>query len=68
MIDVTIEGFSHQNVVGGLTLRRAPNKATDPSLKGIGLKDPEFEIALAPCAGAFGTIRASITNISIDAV
>jgi hypothetical protein len=68
MIDVVIEGFSHQNVIGGLMLRRAPSKESDLSLHGIGLVYPQHEITLEPCAGAFGTIRASIINISIEPV
>jgi hypothetical protein len=66
MIDVAIEGFAHQNVIGGLELRHAPNKPKHPSLFGIGITDGQHEIGLAPCAGAFGTIRATITGITIE--
>lgn len=68
MIDVAIEGFSHQNVIGGLKLRHAQNEDIHPSLLGIGTVAPKLEIELEPCAGAFGTIRASIVNISVEAV
>jgi hypothetical protein len=68
MIDVAIEGFSHQNVIDNLKLRPAPDNEIHPSLLGIGLIAPEFEIQLNPCAGAFGIIRASIVNISIEPV
>jgi hypothetical protein len=66
MIDVSLEGFGHQNVIGGLKIRRAPAKQKHPSLFGIGIVDSEHEIELAPCAGAFGTIRATIASLSID--
>jgi hypothetical protein len=66
MMDVSVEGFSHQNVIGGLKIHRAPRKQKHPGLFGIGIIDSEHEIELAPCAGAFGTIRATIASISID--
>ena len=66
IIDVSLEGFAHQNVIDGLKLRRAPRKQRHPSLYGIGIIDSEHQIELAPCAGAFGTIRATIAGISID--
>jgi hypothetical protein len=66
MIDVAIEGFAHQNVIGGLDLRRAPKKQAHPSLFGIGITDAQHEIELTPCAGAFGTIRATITGVTIE--
>jgi len=68
MIDVDIEGFSRQNVIDDLKLRCARDKEIHPSLLGIGLVAPKFEIQLSPCAGAFGKIRASIMNISIETV
>jgi hypothetical protein len=66
MIDVSIQGFSHQNIIGGLNLRHAPNRNIDPSLLGIGVVEANLEIQLEPCAGAFGTIRASVSHISIE--
>lgn len=46
MIDVTLDGFSHQNVIGGLTLHRAQDQPVHPSLRGIGLTRGEIEIEL----------------------
>jgi hypothetical protein len=66
MIDVAIEGFSHQNVIEGLKLRRAPAKPVHPSLLGLGMGDGDFEIELEPCAGAFGKIRASVISVSFE--
>ncbi len=66
MIDVGLEGFWRQNVIDGLQIRRAAQKPPHPSLIGIGGAPGDLEIVLEPCAGAFGTIRASLTNISIE--
>jgi hypothetical protein len=65
MIDIHLDGFSHQNVIAGLRLRRAPDRAMHPSLSGYGLVPGEVEIELGPCAGAFGTIRCTIAEIAI---
>jgi hypothetical protein len=65
MIDIHLNGFSRQNVIGGLRLRRAPDRAMHPSLSGYGLVPGEVEIEVAPCAGAFGTIRCTIAKIAI---
>ena len=68
MIDVHLDGFSRQNVIGGLRLRRARDRAIHPSLLGYGLVLGEVEIELAPCAGAFGSIRCTIEKIAIAPV
>ena len=65
MIDVHIDGFSHQNIIGGLTLRRTEDEAVHPSLYGIGLVRGGVEIELEPCAGALGLIRCTIDSIKI---
>ena len=66
MIDVTLEGFSHQNVIGGLYLRHAVKGDVHPTLRGIGLIYADHEIELEPLAGAFGTIRATIENVTLS--
>jgi len=66
VIDVRLEGFSRQNVIGGLRLRRARDREMHPSLSGHGLASGEVEIELAPCAGAFGSIRCTIAEIAIS--
>jgi hypothetical protein len=66
MIDVTIEGFSHQNVIGGLKLHRAPERKIHSSLLGIGAVASDLEIELEPCAGAFGKIRANVIGVSFE--
>ncbi len=62
--EVKIEGFSHQNVIGGLLLRDAHGRDLHPSLVGIGIEAPAHKIELEPCAGAFGTIEATIVEIT----
>lgn len=68
MIDVHLDGFSGQNVIGGLSLRRAPDQPIHRSLHGIGLVGGEVEIELEPCAGALGIIRCTIESIGISPV
>jgi hypothetical protein len=62
-IDLQIEGFSHQNVIGDLRIRNAPPKEPHPLHLGVGLIAPEHEITLEPVSGAFGTIRCTIAEI-----
>lgn len=64
-IDVTLRGFSHQNVIGGLRLRRADDREVDSWEQGVGLEPGEWMIELSPCFGACGTIRANIARIMI---
>jgi hypothetical protein len=68
MIDVHVDGFSHRNVIGGLTLRRTQDQAVHRSLYGIGLVRGEVEMELEPCAGALGIIRCTIESIGITEV
>jgi hypothetical protein len=65
-IDVDVRGFSHQNVLGGLKLRRPEERGAQPWELGVGLKPGEFVIELEPCFGAYGNIRASISRITIE--
>jgi hypothetical protein len=65
MIEVHLDRFGHQNVIGEFALRRAHDQALHPSLLGHGPARGEVEIELAPCAGAFGTIRCTIEKIAI---
>ena len=68
MIDVRLEGFSRQNVIGGLRLRWASDRPVHPTHIGVGLGLGDIEIDLDPCFGAFGAIRASIAEIVIEHV
>ena len=65
MVDVNLEGFGRQNVIGGLALQRSTDQPVHPSLVGIGLARGEVEIELWTCAGAHGMIRCTIDKIVI---
>lgn len=63
---VDLEGFSHQNVIGGLTISEVPDRNWHPSLHGIGFTTPDHLIELEPCAGAFGRILCTIVGIEVS--
>lgn len=65
-IDVKIAGFSHQNVIGDLILRRAAVKILQPWELGVGAAPGSIEMVLMPIFGANGTIRASIRRIQVE--
>ncbi|WP_244539279.1 hypothetical protein [Methylobacterium sp. 174MFSha1.1] len=67
-IDTDLRGFSHQNVISGLTLRRAEEREVQPWELGVGCRPGEWTIELGPCFGAYGTIRADIARIVIEQV
>jgi hypothetical protein len=67
-IDVNVEGFLHQNVIGGLFITACPPLNPHPSLLGIGGSLPDHQIRLEPCAGAFGTINATIKEIIFEEI
>jgi hypothetical protein len=64
-IDVAVRGFSHQNVIGGLKLSPAGDRQIELWEQGVGCTPGELEIELEPCFGAYGTIRANVTSITI---
>jgi hypothetical protein len=67
-IDVHVEGFLHQNVIGGLFITACPPLNPHASLLGIGGSLPDHQIRLEPCAGAFGTINATISEIIFEEI
>jgi len=64
-IDVNLSGFSHQNVINRLTIRRREERRIEPWEVGVGVQPGEFELTLEPCFGAHGTIRANIERIEL---
>lgn len=64
-IDVSLRGFSHQNVIGGLKLLRPADREVGLWEQGVGLEPGQWIIELSPCFGACGSIRANIERISI---
>ncbi|AWN54512.1 hypothetical protein DK412_25270 [Methylobacterium sp. 17Sr1-1] len=65
-IDADLRGFSHQNVISSLTLRRAEEREVQLWELGVGCRPGEWTIELGPCFGAYGTIRADIARIVIE--
>jgi hypothetical protein len=66
IMDLQLDGFGSQNVVGGLVLRRAPDR---PERRGYLALDPlpqDIEIELQPCYGLSGLIRARAMSIAFD--
>jgi hypothetical protein len=64
VMDLQLDGFSIQNVIGGLVLRRAPDR---PERRGCLALDPlphDIEIELEPCYGLDGLIRARSVSIT----
>ena len=56
LIDVQLEGFSHQNVIGGLNLSHGP--ISEERRRFVDYpSDEDFEIELEPCYGLDGRIR-----------
>lgn len=66
-IDAAVKGFNHQNVLGGLILKRAGERDIEAWEMGVGAKPGEWLIVLEPCFGMYGTIRASIHAIDLNA-
>jgi hypothetical protein len=61
VVDLKLDGFSNQNVIGGLVLRRAPDRA---DRQGYFTPLPQdVEITLEPCYGLDGFIRARSVSI-----
>jgi hypothetical protein len=66
VMDLQLDGFSLQNVIGGLVLRRAPDR---PDRRGCLALDPlpqDIEIELEPCYGLSGLIRARSVSITFE--
>jgi hypothetical protein len=62
-VDVQIAGFSQQNVIGGLALKRAGEREVEPWEIGVGARPGDHEIVLAPCFGANGVIHATLQRV-----
>lgn len=62
-LDVNVEGFGQQNVLGGLVLRWAQPREVKAWELGLGYEHPTVEMILEPCYGANGTIRGRLLRI-----
>ena len=66
VLDLQLDGFSIQNVIGGLVLHRAPER---PERRGYLALDPhpqDVEIELKPCYGLSGLIRSRTVSITFE--
>jgi hypothetical protein len=66
VMDLQLDGFSIQNVIGELVLRRAPDR---PERRGYLALDPlpqDIEIELVPCYGLSGLIRARTVSVTFE--
>lgn len=65
-IDVSVRGFSKQNVIAALRLRTAEDRSIESWELGVGCAPGKVEIELAPCFGAYGSIRANLKQIRLE--
>jgi hypothetical protein len=63
IMDLHLDGFSGQNVIGGLVLRRATDRGRSTSFP-LPEAEDDIEIELIPCYGLEGFIRAKKVVIS----
>ncbi len=57
IMDLQLECFSHQNVIGGLVLRRAPDRPDRRSFNSLERGPEDIEIELEHCFGLCGRLR-----------
>jgi hypothetical protein len=65
VMDLQLDGFSIQNVIGGLILRRAPERLDRRNCLALDPLPEDIEIELEPCYGIEGLIRARSVTITI---
>jgi hypothetical protein len=65
IVDLSLEGFSPQNVIYGLTVRRAKPDPERAPYFGIDSSPDDYEIELEPCYGLAGKIRAKSVVLSL---
>ncbi|MFI5013420.1 MAG: hypothetical protein ACHQAY_13845 [Hyphomicrobiales bacterium] len=57
IMDLQLDGFSHQNVIFGLQLRRASERPDRRPYYSLDPSPDDYEIQLEPCFGLDGSIR-----------
>lgn len=67
-IDLSLEGFNHQNVMSDMALSFASSTEPHPTLVGTGVGAGDIEFEIEPCFGAFGKLRASVEKITTTPV
>lgn len=66
VMDLRLEGFSVQNVIGGLILRRAPDRPERRDYLALDPAPDDIEIELESCYGLYGLIRARSVAITFE--
>jgi hypothetical protein len=66
VMDLQLDGFSTQNVIGGLILRRAPHRPERGDYLALKPLPQDVEIELEPCYGLDGFIRARSVSITFE--
>jgi hypothetical protein len=65
IMDLQLDGFSHQNVIGGLILQRATDRGR-ANYYSLPQSPEDIEIELEPCYGLDGIIRTKRVSISFE--
>jgi hypothetical protein len=65
IMDLQLDGFSHQNVIFGLKLQRATERGRS-NYYALPQSPEDIEIELEPCFGLDGVIRAKRVSISFE--
>jgi len=66
IMDLQLCGFSRQNVIGGLVLRRAPDRPDRRNYLTLEPHPADIEIELEPCFGLDGLVRARSVSIAFE--
>jgi len=64
IIDLQLNGFSHQNVIYGLALTRAPDRLDRKPFYSMPSSPDDYEIQIEPCYGLGGLIRCRKISVS----
>jgi hypothetical protein len=65
IMDLQLDGFSHQNVISELVLRAAPDRPDRRPFYALDRSPGDLELELAPCFGLDGRIRCQRLKIEI---
>jgi hypothetical protein len=64
IVDLQLTSFSHQNVILGLLLTRAPDRPDRRPFYGAPSSPDDYELQLEPCYGLHGLIRCRKVSVS----
>lgn len=66
IVDLDLGGFSRQNVLGGLVLRRALDRPERRPSYDFGHSPNDYEIEMEPCVGLNGHLRANAVEVRVE--